>query len=199
MNFHEIIAVAATLFFIMDPIGNIPTFQAILKNYSTRARVKIIARELVIALLILLFFLIVGSQFLGFLGLTQPSLNIAGGILLFIIALRMVFPSGDKYDTSYEDPFIVPLAVPLIAGPSTIAVLLLLSSAEPERMFEWIIALLIAWILGTAILLLSPFMLKFLGDRGLKAIERLMGMLLVLISIQLFLNGLTQYIKNVLN
>lgn len=192
----EVVAVAATLFFIMDPLGNIPTFQAILKNFDAKARVKIISRELVFALIILLLFLIAGTKILSFLGLTQPSLNIAGGILLFIIAIKMVFPSGESFkDQQYDDPFIVPLAVPLIAGPSTIAVLLLLSSSQPDRIVEWIVALFIAWILATVILVASPFILKFLGDRGLKAIERLMGMLLILIAIQMFLNGLSQYLK----
>lgn len=192
----EVVAVAATLFFIMDPLGNIPTFQAILKNFDAKARVKIISRELVFALIILLLFLIAGTKILSFLGLTQPSLSIAGGILLFIIAIKMVFPSGESFkDQQYDDPFIVPLAVPLIAGPSTIAVLLLLSSSQPDRIVEWIVALFIAWILATVILVVSPLILRFLGDRGLKAIERLMGMLLILIAIQMFLNGLSQYLK----
>ena len=192
----EIIAISATLFIIMDPLGNIPTFQAILKNFTTQQRVRIISRELVFALIILLVFLIAGNWILSFLGLGQPSLNIAGGILLFIIAIKMVFPFGDTFaDKPYDDPYIVPLAVPLIAGPSTIAVLLLLSSSEPDRLIEWIISLLIAWFLATIILVLSPYIMAFLGKRGLKAVERLMGMLLILISIQMFLNGLTQYLK----
>ena len=196
IDLKDIIAVAATLFFIMDPLGNIPTFQAILKNFETKQRVKIILRELIFALVILLVFLVAGTYILGFLGLTQPSLNIAGGILLFIIAIKMVFPSGENFkDKQYDDPYIVPLAIPLIAGPSTIAVLLLLSSSQPNRIFEWIIALLIAWILATVILVLSPFIMSFFGGRGLKAIETLMGMLLILIAIQMFLNGLSLYLK----
>ena len=192
----EIIAISATLFIIMDPLGNIPTFQSILKNFTTQQRVKIILRELVFALIILLVFLIAGNKILSFLGLGQPSLSIAGGILLFIIALRMVFPFGESFaEKPSDDPFIVPLAVPLVAGPSTIAVLLLLSSSEPGRLYEWIISLLVAWFLATIILVLSPYIMGFLGNRGLKAVERLMGMLLILISIQMFLNGLTQYLK----
>lgn len=192
----EIIAISATLFIIMDPLGNIPTFQSILKNFTTQQRVRIISRELVFALIILLVFLIVGNRILSFLGLGQPSLSIAGGILLFIIALRMVFPFGESFtEKPSDDPYIVPLAVPLIAGPSTIAVLLLLSSSQPDRLLEWIISLLIAWILATIILVLSPYIMGFFGKRGLKALERLMGMLLILISIQMFLNGLSQYLK----
>ena len=101
----------------MDPLGNIPTFQSILKNFTTQQRVRIISRELVFALIILLLFLIAGNKILGFLGLGQPSLNIAGGILLFIIALRMVFPFGESFtEKPSDDPYIVPLAIPLIAG-----------------------------------------------------------------------------------
>ena len=192
----EVIAISATLFIIMDPLGNIPTFQSILKNFNKQQRVRIISRELVFALIILLVFLIAGNWILSFLGLGQPSLNIAGGILLFIIALRMVFPFGESFaEKPSDDPFIVPLAVPLIAGPSTIAVLLLLSSSQPGRLMDWVISLLIAWILATIILVLSPYIMGFLGNRGLKAVERLMGMLLILISIQMFLNGLSQYLS----
>ncbi|NIQ12898.1 MAG: NAAT family transporter [Candidatus Dadabacteria bacterium] len=192
----DVIAVSATLFFVMDPLGNIPTFQSILQNFNTKSRIKIIFRELIFALVILLVFLVSGTKLLSYLGLSQPSLSIAGGILLFIIALRMVFPTQDSFvKDKIEEPFIVPLAVPLIAGPSTIAILLLLSSSEPQRMTEWILSLLIAWLFSTIILVVSPFILKFLGKRGLKAIERLMGMILVLIAVQMFLNGYSQYIK----
>jgi len=192
----EVVEISATLFIIMDPLGNIPTFQSILKKFTTQQRVRIISRELVFALIILFVFLITGNKVMSFLGLGQPSLNITGGILLFIIALRMVFPFGESFaEKPSDDPFIVPLAIPLIAGPSTIAVLLLLSSSQPDRLLEWIISLLIAWILATIILVLSPYIMGFLGNRGIKAVERLMGMLLILISIQMFLNGLAQYLK----
>lgn len=148
----DVLSVATTLFFIMDSLGNIPAFQAILKNIDVRTRMKIILRELFIALVVLLVFLFAGTKILGFIGLSQPSLNISGGILLFIIALRMVFTSEQKFYYNYnEEPFIVPLAVPLVAGPSTIAVLLFLSSSQPERVIEWSVSMLIAWSLSTVI------------------------------------------------
>ncbi len=196
MNFawQEIVAVAATLFFIMDPLGNTPVFHAILKDYAPPARMRIIARELLFALVILIVFLLAGTHILNFLGLSQPSLNIAGGILLFLIALRMVFPrQGGIVEERAADPFIVPLAVPLVAGPSTIAVLLLLSSSQPERMLEWLAALLLAWGMATVILVGSGHLLRWLGDRGLRAAERLMGMLLILIAVEMFLDGVGQY------
>lgn len=191
----DVLSVATTLFFIMDSLGNIPAFQAILKNIDVKTRMKIILRELVIALVVLLIFLFAGTKILGFIGLSQPSLNISGGILLFIIALRMVFPSEQKFYYNYnEEPFIVPLAVPLVAGPSTIAVLLFLSSSQPERVIEWSVSLLIAWSLSTVILVMSPVMLQYLGDKVLRAIERLMGMILILIAVQMILDGLSQFL-----
>jgi multiple antibiotic resistance protein len=195
-HWQDILRVAAMLFFVMDPIGNIPVFNAVLAQYETRARIRIIARELVFALLILSGFLFAGTAMLGFLGLTQPTLNLAGGILLFLISLRMVFPEllAPHDETPVEDPFIVPLATPMIAGPSSIAILLLISSSHPEQMHDWTVALLLAWSAALLILAVSPMILKGLGRRGLRALERLMGMLLILLSVQMFLNGLTQYL-----
>ena len=192
----DIISVATTLFFVMDSLGNIQAFQSILKNFDIKSRIKIIIRELIIALVVLFIVLVAGVKILSFLGLSQPSLNIAGGILMFIIAIRMVFPSEKMFFESYDsDPMIVPLAIPLIAGPSAIAVLLFLSSSQPERIIEWSLSLLIAWSLSTVILVLSPYMLKYLGDKLLRATERLMGMLLILIAIQMFLDGLSQFLR----
>ena len=198
IDWNDALRVAATLFFVMDPIGNIPLFNVLLKQYEPRRRAAIIARELCFALLILLAFLYAGNVILSFLGLTQPTLNLAGGILLFLIALRMVFPdAGIHDDAPVDDPFIVPLAMPMVAGPSSIAILLLTSSSHPEQMLDWTVALLLAWTVTTVILVVSPMILKLLGKRGLRALERLMGMLLVLLAVQMFLNGLTQYLQHV--
>jgi multiple antibiotic resistance protein len=195
LNFRDILAVAVTLFFVMDPLGNIPIFNAVLSRFDARTRSRIVARELSIALGILLVFLFAGNPIMAFLGLTQPTLSLSGGILLFIIALRMIFPkpsTGD--DEEVVDPFIVPLAMPLVAGPSTIAILLLMSSSQPSRIWEWCVALLLAWVAATIILACSPWIMKALGGRGVRALERLMGMLLVLLAVQMFLNGVTQFL-----
>jgi multiple antibiotic resistance protein len=195
MNWPDIAAAAATLFFVMDPIGNMPAFNALLSRFDVRRRARITARELVIALGILLVFLFAGTKVLEFLGLSQSSLSIAGGVLLFLIALRMIFPQPDRHShVPEEEPLVVPLAMPMVAGPSTIAVLLLLSSTQPERIWEWCIALVIAWIASTALLVSSPFFLRKLGDRGLRALERLMGMLLVLLATQLLLDGVRDFV-----
>ena len=197
MNWSDIAAAAATLFFVMDPLGNTPVFNAVLSRFTPQRRAQITARELVIALVILLLFLFAGTTVLEFLGLTQPSLSIAGGVLLFIIALRMIFPhAAGEVATDKDEPFIVPLAMPMVAGPSTIAILLLLSSTEPERIWEWCTALVIAWAGTTVLLTASPFLLRVLGDRGLRALERLMGMLLVLLATQMLLNGVREFVQS---
>lgn len=197
MNWSDIAAAAATLFFVMDPIGNIPVFNSVLSRFEPRRRAQITARELVVALVIMLILLFAGTTILDFLGLTQPSLNIAGGVLLFLIALRMIFPPrGAEVAAPTDEPFIVPLAMPMVAGPSTIAILLLLSSTEPERIWEWCAALVIAWFAATVLLTASPFLLRVLGNRGLRALERLMGMLLVLLATQMLLNGVREFVRS---
>ncbi|WP_428606628.1 YhgN family NAAT transporter [Sedimenticola sp.] len=197
MNWTDIASAAVTLFLIMDPLGNVPVFNAVLAKLDRRRRTLVVARELFIALFILLGFLLAGNAILGFLGLTQPSLSIAGGILLFIISLRMIFPGKAADDeVVHDDPFIVPLAVPLIAGPSTIAVLLLLSSNQPDRIVEWSLALLIAWIGVTILLVMSPLLLAVIGTRGARALERLMGMILVILATQMLLNGIRNFVQS---
>jgi len=197
VDWNDIAAAAVTLFFIMDPLGNIPIFNAVLSRFSGRQRAIIVARELCFALIILLAFLFAGNSILTFLGLTQPALSLSGGVLLFIIALRMIFPNAKSDDVpGEEDPFIVPLAMPMVAGPSTIAILLLLSSSEPERMAEWSVALLLAWIGTTVLLVVSPFLLRILGERGTRALGRLMGMILVMLATQMLLNGVADFLAS---
>lgn len=199
MNWTEVSSVSATLFLIMDPLGNVPIFHSVLSRVEPDRRRCVMVRELVVALVILLGFLLVGNVILSFLGLSQPSLNIAGGIILFIMSLRMIFPTAETLsDADTTDPFIVPLAVPLIAGPSTIAMLLLLSSTRPEALSTWSFSLIIAW-LGTTILLVgSPWLLKRIGTRGARALERLMGMILVILATQMLLNGIRDFLTTIL-
>jgi multiple antibiotic resistance protein len=192
-----IFSAAVTLFLIMDPLGNIPVFLSALQNVEPKRRTIIIIRETLIALLVMILFLLVGQYLLDFLGLKQESISIAGGIILFLIALKMIFPreKSEIENKNEEEPFIVPLAIPLIAGPSLLATLLLFVRSEPDRMFDWLFALLIAWGISSLILLASPFVQKVLKERGLIAVERLMGMILVALSVQMFLNGVAEYLK----
>ncbi len=193
----DLIQATILLFLILDPLGNVPIFLSILKNVPEKRRVFIIAREMAIALVALLLLLFGGQAVMDLLGLRQESISVAGGIILFIIAIKMLFP-GAKAE--YEDdiagePFIVPLAIPLVAGPSILATLLLMVSKEPERMGDWVIALVLAWAAATLILLGSNLFQRLLGERGLIAVERLMGMLLVAMAVQMFMDGLAKAIS----
>lgn len=181
-----------TLVFVMDPLGNVPLFLSVLKDVDKSRHHRIILRELLIALVVLLIFLYGGTTLLSLLNLRQESISIAGAIILFIIAIRMIFPSpyGLMGETPEGEPFIVPLAIPLVAGPSTLAVSMLLVNNNPERMVDWTIALVGAWAVSAVLLMASPLLLKALGSRGLIAMERLMGMILVIIAVQMFFDGI---------
>jgi multiple antibiotic resistance protein len=188
---------AILLFLVMDPLGNVPVFLAVLKDVSPQRKKLIIFRELLISLLVLMIFLFFGRHILNLLQISGPSLSIAGGIVLFLIALRMIFPiqqSGLGLSQEKE-PFIVPLAIPLVAGPSAIASVLLMVAREPERISAWLIALIIAWIATAGILVASTYLSRALGQRGLTAIERLMGMILTTIAVEMFLQGLKKFMS----
>ena len=182
------------LFLIMDPIGNVPLFLSTLKNVPIERRRKIIVRELLIALLVLLFFMFIGKYILQLLQIAQSSLGIAGGIMLFIIAIKMIFPGRrNLFDHSDNmEPLVVPLAVPLLAGPSAIAAVILLMAQEPSRWLEWMVALVVAWLVAGIILVSSETLGRRLGVRALLAIERLMGILLMLVSVDMILDGVKQ-------
>lgn len=189
---------AITLLLIMDPLGNIPPFLSALKPVEPERRRKILVREILIAYVVLLAFLFAGKYLLKLLSLQEETVSIAGGIVLFLIALRMVFPRQEATRDALEgEPFIVPLAIPLIAGPSTLASLLLLQQQSTPNSSVWqlFLALTLAW-LATAVILLSSTMLyRVLKERGLIALERLMGMLLVMLAVQMFINGLAKFMK----
>ncbi len=192
----EILSVSVTLFLIMDPFGNIPVFLPILEKVPENRRRKVLVRELFIALAVIVGTVFCGRYVMEFLGLRQESVSIAGGIILFIIALRMVFPTRNIQGDQEIDgePLLVPLAIPLIAGPSLLAVLLLFATAEPGRVVDLLLAASAAWSATFAVLLASTFLLKFLTKRGLVAVERLMGMVLVALAVQLFLDGISRYL-----
>jgi multiple antibiotic resistance protein len=192
----DLVSAVVTLFLIMDPLGNIPMFLAALKPVRPERRRTVLLREIAIAYVVLLLCLFLGNYALRVLGLEQETISIAGGIVLFLIALRMIFPD-DKVraaDALEGEPFIVPLAVPLFAGPSTLAALLLLERSSPGQTQWLLLAVTIAWALSGAILLSSTFFYRVLRDRGLIAMERLMGMLLVMIAVQMFMSGVRTFL-----
>lgn len=187
----HIASIALTLFLVLDPFGNLVIIHNVMSKVPAPRRTAVLVRELVIALGVLLFFLFAGSSMLSLLGVRQDALSIAGGILLFLIALGMVFPEKSViHENSAEEPFIVPIAVPLIAGPSAMALLLLISSRHPDAQWASALAIVLAWTGSTAVLLVSPWLLRLFGKRGTQALERLMGLLLILISVQMFLDGI---------
>lgn len=194
----EILAAATMLLLIMDPLGNLPIYMSVLRSIEPRRRRIVIMRELVIALVVLLIFLHSGQALLDFLQIQQETVSIAGGIILFLIALKMIFPQPGGIMNLPEggEPFIVPLAIPMIAGPSTMAALILLSNQEPNKMTQWTIALCAAWMISALILMMSNKVHRLLGEKGLTAVERLMGMILVMIAIQMLLNGIGNYITH---
>ncbi|GAB3507901.1 YhgN family NAAT transporter [Pseudoxanthomonas daejeonensis] len=191
-----ILSAALLLFLILDPLGNIPVFLSVLRPLPPRRQRIVLIRELLIALAVLMLFLWCGKYFLELMHLRQESVSIAGGIVLFLIGIRMIFPRPEGLMGEIPDgePFIVPLAIPLVAGPSGMAAVMLMGSNEPHRLGDWSLALLLAWGGTAAILMAAPYLYRLLGRRALIAIERLMGMLLVAISVQMLLDGLAVYL-----
>lgn len=189
-----IASAAILLFLVMDPLGNIPFFLSSLAKVDAARQNRVVARELLIAYIVLVVFLFSGSTLLRMLQISEPALTIAGGVILFLIALRMVFPSPERslHEDVQGEPFIVPLAIPYVAGPSALATEILLMSQDPTRWLEWLAALTLAWLATAAILLLGSKLRHLLGQKGLIAMERLMGMVLVAVAVQMFLTGVTK-------
>jgi multiple antibiotic resistance protein len=189
---NSILSAAVLLFFLMDPLGNIPVLLSVLKGIEPKRQRLIIARELSIALVILLIFLFAGKPLLNFLHLQQETVTISGGIILLIIGLRMIFPKPEGIMGANPDgePFLVPIAIPLIAGPSVLAMLILMTQSSPDNMMNWLLALIIAWASTATILMAAPYLLRILKHRGLTALERLMGMILVMMAVQMLINGI---------
>ncbi len=186
------ISAVVALFVVMDPVGNIPLFLALLEDLNMGKRVLIVVRELVIALAILLVFLFSGRTLLDILGISQPSLSVAGGVILFLVSLRMIFSSDseDIVGKTEGEPFIVPLAVPSVAGPSAIATVLLFMARAPSRWMEWVGALVLAWSAASVVLIIAVLIGTRIGRRGINALKRLMGMLLTTVAVEMFLTGL---------
>lgn len=189
---------ALMLWLVMDSVGNIPIFAAILSHIPHERRKKIILRESVFALIILFAFFLFGSYILDGMQLSHAALTISGAIILFLIAIKMIFPSEKPKDQQVlQEPFIVPLAMPLTVGPACIAMVMLLRSKYPDHFLQSCFTIFIAWFFTALCLYFGTYLTKFLGTKGLTAIERLMGMLLTTLAVQMLLNGITQYLRNI--
>ena len=198
---YTFLSAVILLLLVADPLGNIPIFVAALRNVAPERKALVVLRECLIAFTILLLFMVFGNGFLQLLGLSDISLQIGGGVILFLIALRMVFPvpEGIFGTTPGGEPFIVPLAIPALAGPSALGTVLLLVSRDPSRLFEWIAALAVAMLISAAVLGMSGHLQRWLGERALIAMERLMGLVLTAISVEMILKGLRIFFSEVLH
>jgi MarC family membrane protein len=185
------------LLLVTDPIGNIPLFVSLLRHVKPARRARVIVRECAIALAVLLLFAIFGKSLLDLFQLSDRSLNIAGGVILFLIALRMIFRNREGIfgDAPSGEPFIVPLAIPSIAGPAAIATMILLVSRAPERLPEWLAAVTVTLAISLVTMLFAERISRRLGDRVLEAFERLMGLLLTAIAVEMLLRGVEDFVR----
>lgn len=192
---YTFVSATILLLLITDPLGNIPIFTNALRNVAPERRAFVILREVLIAFLLLLAFMFVGDGFLRVMNLSELSLQIAGAVILFLIALRMIFPGNHPAAEPLQgEPLIVPLAIPALAGPSALATVLLLVSQAPARRMEWVAALCVTMVVCAVVLVLAERIQRVLGDRLVMAFERLMGLILVAISVEMLLRGIQLFI-----
>ena len=180
-----------TLWLLMDPLGNLPVFSSVLHDVRPDRRRKVLVRELLLALGFLVLFLFVGRYVFGALHLEQASVRIAGGLILATIAFRMLFPGRDGVfgPSAGGEPLFFPLAVPMMAGPATLSLLLLLSGNDPSRTTDWLFAIVCAWAGSASILAFSGPLGRVLGEQGLSVLQKLMGMLLTCLAVQMLIEG----------
>lgn len=196
----KIISIAFTLFLIMNSLGLVPLVLALLKNVEPKMQRRILFREMLIALGIILVFNFLGELFFGWLNIKESIIQMAGGLILFLIAIRMIFPAPKKLEKGddLELPFVVPIATPLVAGPSLLAAVMFYSR-EIDNTPTMLLAIFLSWLLTTLVFLIAPTLKRFIGEKGLIAFERLMGLLLTLIAVQMFLQGVAHFISHSLN
>lgn len=196
MTHYTFLSATILLVLITDPIGNIPIFANALRHVAPERRVRVILREISIAFVLLLTFMFVGESFLRVMNLSELALQIGGGVILFLIALRMVFPppAGATDDEPTAEPLIVPLAVPAIAGPSALATVLLLVSQQPGQRMEWIGALCVTMAISATVLVSAERVLRVIGTRLVVAVERLMGLVLVSVAVEMLLRGIRTFV-----
>lgn len=193
---HSFLSALILLLLVLDPLGSLPIFIPIMRAVPKPRRSRVALREVGIAFCVLLAFMLLGEGFLRVMHLSERSLEVAGGVILIIIAIRMIFSSAGEsaYGTEEgREPLIFPLAVPLLAGPSAMATVLLLASRQPERILEWVAALTVAMLISGLTLLLADRIRKLLGDSVVSAIEKLMGLVLTAIAVEMMLAGLKRY------
>ena len=193
---HDFLSAFVLLLLVLDPFGSLPIFISVLRGVAPERRRIVAVREVAIAFTVLAVFMGGGQHFLSLMRLSERSLEVAGGVILLIIAIRMIFASGGEIyaaDGGAREPFIFPLAVPLLAGPSAMATVLLLASRQPERMLSWFGALTAAMAISGIVLLSADRLRKWLGASMVAAIEKLMGLVLTAVAVEMILAGLKRY------
>lgn len=192
----NLFTLAVVLFLIMDPVGNITSFLTLLHNIPAPKRRYIILREMLIALAVMIAFNYLGEFIFRVLNVSETALRLTSGAILFLFAIKILFPSTDspRANLPAGEPFITPLAIPLVAGPALLATIMLFAHLESSQLVM-LGAIFLAWALAAVILLFSANLQKILGTNGLMACERLMGMVLILLAIQRFLDGMQQFVK----
>ena len=196
LNRMAFLSTTILLFLVIDPIGDIPIFLAALRLVPEADRLRVVLRECLIGFTVLLLFLFFGPLFLQAFHLSLPALGISGGIILFLIALRMIFPTADPLfgeGESSGEPLLFPLAIPTIAGPSAMATVLLLVSREPKQVWVILAALAVAMALSTLILAFAGTIAGWVGRRVMTASERLMGLLLTAVAVEMLLQGIRTF------
>jgi MarC family membrane protein len=193
---HTFLSALVLLLLVLDPFGSLPIFIAVMRNVAPERKGRVALRESAIAFGVLLVFMITGQAFLNLMHLSERSLEVAGGVILLIIAMRMIFATGGELyagDGKPREPLIFPLAVPLLAGPSAMATVLLLASRQPERLLYWVGALTVAMAVSATVLLAAERIRKWIGSSMVSAIEKLMGLVLTAIAVEMILAGLKRY------
>lgn len=193
----ELVSATILLLLVLDPIGNVPLVVSALQAAPPRRRMRIVLRECLIAYVVLMGFLFGGHAFLTLMHLSETSLSIAGGVILFLIALRMVFahPEGIFGDSTGAEPFIVPLAIPAIAGPSALATVMLMASRDPQHIETWVAALSAAMAVTTLTLAAAGRLQRLLGERAIRALERLTGLVLTAVAVEMLLGGMKSVVQ----
>ena len=193
---HTFLSALVLLLLVLDPFGSLPIFISVMRNVEPSRRTRVALRESALAFAVLLGFMLTGQWFLSLMRLSERSLEVAGGVILLIIAVRMIFASGGEVYASHgeaREPLIFPLAVPLLAGPSAMATVLLLASRQPERLMTWVGALTVAMLVSAVVLLGADRIRKWIGSSMVSAIEKLMGLVLTAIAVEMILAGLKRY------
>lgn len=188
--------IAIVLFIVTNPIGNSPTIIALIKNFSVSEQQKILLRESIFSMILAIFFLFCGEAFLTSLKIENYALSVSGGVLLFLVAIKMIFSTKTEHseETPKQAPFIVPIATPLLSGAGLLTMIMLYSKQEGNDL-KILLAILIAWIGVTGIMVSAPYLQILLGKRGLLALEQLMGMILAMIALEMVVNGFSLFFK----